>query len=178
MGAITEGKAPPLDQGRWVSPGKVTLPDELRRAMAYFVYLNNHFADQVHLQAEESMIEVAVACGMPIAHAQWVLDQHEQARAYVRVINVAWGRIERGGDDDRYYALIDFRRGAEGLDYLFEAHAVRENDQMYTEAGGFFNDSDDAMVLNLISHFGPSDITPFVGMVERMESLLGLRPPA
>ena len=36
------------------------------------------------------------------------------------------------------------------------------------------NDGDGALVLNLISHFGPADITPFVGMVERMESRLGL----
>jgi hypothetical protein len=30
-------------------------------------------------------------------------------------------------------------------------------------------------VMNLVSHFGPPDITPFVGMVERMESLLGVK---
>ena len=177
LNAITEGKAPPLDQGKWVSPGKVTLPDELRSAMAYFGYLNNHFADQWHLRSEEAMIEVAVACGMPLAHAQWVIDQHEQVRAYVNVMNVAWGRIERGDDDDRFYALIDFRRGVEGFVYLLAGHAVRENDQMFTEVGGFFNDTDDSMVMNLLTHFGPADVTPYVAMVARIEAIFGIHAP-
>jgi hypothetical protein len=43
---------------------------------------------------------------------------------------------------------IDFQRGVEGFDSLFEAHAVRENDQTCTEAGGYFNDTDDPIVLN------------------------------
>jgi hypothetical protein len=32
-------------------------------------------------------------------------------------------------------------------------------------------------VLNLIQHSGPSDITPYIGMVERMERLLGIKTP-
>ena len=145
--------------------------------MAYFGYLNNHFADQWHLRSEEAMIEVAVACGMPLAHAQWVIDQHEQVRAYVNVMNVAWGRIERGDDDDRFYALIDFRRGVEGFVYLLAGHAVRENDQMFTEVGGFFNDTDDSMVMNLLTHFGPADVTPYVAMVARIEAIFGIHAP-
>ena len=68
-------------------------------------------------------------------------------------------------------------RGVQAFVFLFKAHAVREDDQLYPEAGSHFDDTDDAMVLNLISHFGPSDITPFVGMVGRMEALLELRSP-
>src|ERR1019366_10751471 len=134
----------------------------------------DHFADQVHLRAEEAMIEVAIACGMNAKHGEWVINQHEQARAYWSSLNVAWKRIEDGDPDDRWYALIDFERSIEAFVYLFKAHAVRENFQLYTEAGNFFNDSDDSLVLNIIEHSGPSDITPYIGMVERMEGLLGI----
>ena len=120
------------------------------------------------------MLKVAIACGMEQAKAQWVFDQHEQARAYWASLNVAWRRIARGDADDRFYALIDFQKSIEAFVYLFKAHAVRENDETYPTAGSFFNDSDDALVLNLVQHSGPSDITPYVGMVERMEKLLGI----
>jgi len=143
--------------------------------MAYYVYLIEHFADQIHLQAEEAMLEIAVACGMDESRGQWIIDQHEQARAYWKSMIVAWRRIKHGDDDDRFYAIADFQNSLEGFGVLFKAHAVRENYQLYPEAGSFFGDTDDAMVLNLLQHFGPTDVTPYVGMVERMENLLGTK---
>ena len=174
---LIDGKAPPLDQGKWISPKRVKVPTELYRAMAYYVHLIDHFADQVHLTAEERMLEVAVACGMEPKRCQWVFDQHAQARAYWRALDVAWRRIQTGDADDRFYALIDFQRTVDAFVYLFIAHAVREDNQIYPEAGSFFNDSDDALVLNIIQHTGASDITPYIGMVERMEKLLGIQSP-
>ncbi len=120
------------------------------------------------------MAEVAVARGMDRHRAQWMFDQHRQARAYWQSLDVAWERIQIGDDDDRFLALIDFQKSVEAFVYLFKAHAVRENSQLYPEAGSYFGDMDDTMVLNLISHFGPPDITPFVGMVAAMEEALGL----
>ena len=105
-----------------------------------------------------------------------MFSQHEQARAYWNCLDIAWRRIQADDADDRFYAVIDFQRSVEAFVYLFKAHAVRENNEMYPEAGKHFDDSDDALVLNLISHFGPADITPFVGMVERMEKLLDVKP--
>ena len=177
LAKLIAGKEPPLDQRKWVSPARVEIPDELFRAMAHYQHLIDHFADPVHFHAEEAMLEVAVACGMPRAEGQWVFDQHEQARAYWRGLDIAWRRIESGDADDRFYAIGDYSRLIDAFVYLFKAHAVREDNQMYPRAGGFFNDSDDALVLNLIQHSGPSDITPYVGMVERMERLLGITPP-
>jgi hypothetical protein len=177
---LTDGKTPALDKGNWEGPSPINLKKDhadLQRAMAYFVHLINHFADQVHLRAEEAMIEVAIACGMDPQRGQWVVSQHEQARAYWNCLNVAWKRIEDGDDDDRWYALVDFAKTMEAFVFLFKAHAVRENYQLYTEAGLFLNDSDDALILNIIQHSGPSDITPYVAMVERMEGLLGIKPP-
>lgn len=174
---LVDGKAPPLDQPKWISPPsrqELKIPESVYSSMGYYVYLIEHFADQIHLQAEEAMIEVAVACGMNADRGQWILDQHEQARAYWSAMKVAWRRIERGDDDDRFYAIWDFQKSLEAFVFLFEAHAVRENYQLYPEAGTHFNDTDDAMVLNLLQHFGPADITPYVAMVERMESKLGI----
>ena len=171
---ITAGQDPPLDQGRWISPPPLNLPENVRRAMAFFVHLIDHFADQVHLRAEESMLEVAIACGFSRKQAQWVFNQHEQARAYWSVLDVAWRRIETGDEDDRWYAARDFAASVQAFIYLFKAHAVRENDEVYPSAGKNFDDSEDALVLNLITHFGPADIAPFVGMVEKAEGLLGI----
>ena len=72
---------------------------------------------------------------------------------------------------------MDFQRTVDAFVYLFIAHAVREDNQVYPEAGSFFNDSDDALVLNIIQHTGAPDITPYIGMVERMEKLLGIQSP-
>jgi hemerythrin-like domain-containing protein len=175
LGELTTGKEPPLDQKRWVSPKSVTVPDNLYRAMAHYQHLIDHFADPVHFKAEEAMLEVAVACGLPRAKAQWVYDQHDQARAYWRALDVAWRRNLNGDADDRFYAMIDYRKLMEAFVFLFEAHAVREDNDAYPQAGAVFEDSDDALVLNLIQHSGPSDITPYIGMVERMERLLGIK---
>jgi hypothetical protein len=169
--------APPLDAGKWVNAPVVTVPDDVRRAMGYFVHLLDHFANQVHLTAEESMLEIAVACGMPQADGRWVKNQHDQARAYWNSINVAWQRILTGDDDDRWFAIVDFYRSTEAFVYLFKYHAVRENDWMYSTAGSFFDAIDDAMVLNLAAHFGPADISPFIWMVGQMEQLLKMPSP-
>jgi len=171
---MTLGKEPPLDQEKWISPKDVGLPEPLERALAYYMHLIDHFADPVHFRAEEAMLEVAIATGMAPQKADWVFNQHDQARAYWAAMDVAWRRIRRGDADDRFYAYLDMECLLRGFVRLFKAHAVRENDQMYPEAGARFSDSDDALVLNLIEHSGPSDITPYIGMVERMELLLGL----
>jgi hypothetical protein len=70
--------------------------------------------------------------------------------------------------------LIDFQKTLDAFVYLFKAHAVRENNELYPAAGAVFSDADDALVLNIIAHSGPSDITPYIGMVERMERLLDI----
>lgn len=179
---LTEGKAPPLDQGKWISPAKIDMVNdnkELRRAMAFFVHLIDHFANQVHLQAEEAMVSVAVACGMEPKDGEWVINQHNQARAYWNCLNIAWQRVADGDDDDRWYALVDFQKTIEAFVFLFEAHAVRENFQFYEKAEEFIKDSNDALVLNILQHSGPSDISPYISMVGQMEALLGIpSPPA
>jgi len=159
-------------ENRWQGPPVVTVPNELKKAMAYMMYLLDHFADQVHLKAEEETFEFAVACGLDPKAAKWVFDQHNQVRAYWTALDIAWGRIREGDSDDRWFALRDFRVTTEAFVFLFKAHAIREDYQTYTKAGEAFNSEDDALAVNLIAHTGPSDITPYINMVGNMEKLL------
>lgn len=161
---------------RWEGPPKVEVPLELKKAIAYLVYLLDHFADQVHLKAEEETFEFAAAAGMDPKDAKWVFDQHDQVRAYWAVLDIAWRRIKEGDADDRWFALRDFQTTTEAFVFLFKAHAIREDYSTYTAAGNKFNSADDALVMNLIAHTGPSDITPYINMVASMEKLLSNSP--
>jgi len=157
---------------------KKPIADGVRTAMGVFVYLIDHFADPTHLRAEEAVIPIAVARGMDPRKTQWVLNHHEQARAYWRSIDVAWNRILTGDADDREYAIGDFWRSTEAFVILFEHHAVRENDEFYPTAGSYFTDNDDTLLMNIISQIGWRDIGPFAGMVESAEQALGTRAAA
>jgi HAD superfamily hydrolase (TIGR01549 family) len=150
------------------------VPQEVRAAMGFYVYLIDNFVDQVHLRAEEAVLPVAVARGMDPKRVEWVLNQHDQARAYFRALDVAWRRIETGDADDRWYAIGDFWRTLDAFVTLFTRHAIRENDELYPEVGSYLGDADDSLVLGIVSRMGPPDITPYVAMVGAMESALGL----
>lgn len=150
------------------------LPAGLRAGIGFFVYMLDNFADQVHLRAEEAVIPLAVARGMDAKAAAWVLDQHDQARAYFRAIDVAWRRVQGTDGADAWQALGELAKIIETFVTLFKAHAVRENDEIYPEIGRWLTESDDALVLNIISHFGPADITPYVALVGEMERALGI----
>lgn len=146
------------------------LPGELRAGIGFFVYLI--FADQVHLRAEEAVVPLAVARGMDPRAASWMWNQHEQARAYWRALDIAWKRIETGDAGDRRNAVGEFAKITEAVVTLFKDHAVRENDSLYPELGRWLTEADDALVLNIISHTGPADITPYVALVGEMERAL------
>jgi hypothetical protein len=156
----------------------VPLPQALQAAMGFFVYLLDHFADQVHLRAEEAVIPLAIARGMDPRAATWVMNQHDQARAYFRALDVAWRRIQGCDRADQVQALGEFATITEAFVTLFKAHAIRENDAMYPEIGRWLTETDDALVLNIISHFGPPDITPYVALVGAMEQALGIGAPS
>jgi FMN phosphatase YigB (HAD superfamily)/hemerythrin-like domain-containing protein len=153
------------------------IPDGVLTAMSILIFLVNHFADQAHLRAEEAVIPLAVARGMDPRHAEWVLNDHEQARAYWASMTVAWRRIQAGDPDDVYYAIGDFWRSTEAFVILFKHHADRENDQLYPEMGRHFSDGDDTLVMGLLAEISPRDFTPYVGLVADMEQALGIPSP-
>lgn len=153
-------------------PEGQSLPEGLDRAMGTLVYLTNNFIDQGHLRAEEAVIPLAVARGMDPSAGAWMIDHHDQARAYFRGLDVAWRRIERGDPKDLPYAIDAFIRNADGFVHLFEWHGERENDELFPEIGRHFGDVDDTLVLNIIDHIGPTDATPYVALVAAMEEAL------
>lgn len=151
---------------------KAPIADGVRAAMGIFVYLIDAFADPTHLRAEEAVIPLAVARGMDPKVTQWVLNHHEQARAYWRCIDVAWNRILNGDPDDRAMAIGDWWRSTEAFVILFEHHAIRENNEFYPTAGSFFTDNDDTLLMGIITQMGWRDIGPFAGLVESAEKAL------
>ncbi|MGW1280377.1 HAD-IA family hydrolase [Streptomyces tsukubensis] len=148
------------------------IPPGVYTAMGMFVYVLTNFADQAHLKAEEAIVPLAVARGMPPDAARWMFDQHDQARAYWEAIRVAWRRIQNGDPRDVAFAISDFRRCTESFVRLFRAHAVRENDELYPELGRRLTDADDATVLSIVHHTGPPDIGPYAAIVGAMEEAL------
>jgi hemerythrin-like domain-containing protein len=152
------------------------IPRNVYGAMGILIYLTNNFADQAHLQAEEAVVPLAIARGMDPDSATWLWQQHDQGRAYFRALDIAWKRVQFGDPADVSLAIDAFWRNCEGFVKLFRAHAIRENDELYPTMGRYFNDTDDTLVINLISHIGPGDFTPYVGLVSSMEEALGLTP--
>jgi len=150
------------------------LPDNLRSAIEFFVYLIDNFADQVHLRAEEAVVPLAIARGMDPKVASWMFNQHDQARAYWRALDIAWKRIKTGDAGDRRNAIGEFAKITEAFMTLFKDHAIREHDSLYPELGRWLTEADDALVLNITSHTGPADITPYVALVGEMERALGI----
>jgi len=150
------------------------LPDNLRAGIGFFVYLLDNFADQVHLRAEEAVVPLAIARGMDPKVASWMFNQHDQARAYWRALDIAWKRIKTGDAGDRRNAIGELAKITEAFVTLFKDHALRENDSLYPELGRWLTEADDALVLNIISHTGPADITPYVALVGEMERVLGI----
>ena len=152
------------------------IPKNVHTAMGILVYLTDNFADQAHLKAEEAVIPLAVARGMDPKSVEWVFHHHEQGRAYFRAMDVAWRRIGSGEKSDFPFAVDAFSRCTEGFVKLFIYHAERENDELYPAMGRHFTDTDDTLIINLISHIGPADFTPYVGLVSTMEAALGIKP--
>jgi hypothetical protein len=159
-------------------PKAFQLPANLKLAMGIFVYLIDNFADQVHLRAEEAVIPIATARGLDSRLTKWVFNQHEQARAYFRALDIAWQRINTGDRADALFAVRDFRHCTHAFVVLFKHHAIREDNQLYKIVGEALTDTDDSLLLNIASHTGPADITPYFAFVRTMEEALGIPAPA
>ncbi|MDQ3659605.1 MAG: hypothetical protein M3454_00805 [Actinomycetota bacterium] len=151
------------------------IPQNVYTAMAILVYLNENFADQTHLAQEEAAIPIAVARGMDPKHAEWVFNDHDQGRAYAQAVDVAWRRINAGDETDLPYAIDDFARCIEGLVEMFTYHAQREDKLLFPEMARYLSEDDDALIMLVITHIGPPDISPYIALVAEMEQALGMK---
>lgn len=154
------------------------IPPPLYTAMAILVYLNENFADQTHLAAEEAAIPIAIARGMKPQDAAWVFLDHDQGRAYARAAGVAWSRINAGDETDLPHAIDDFARCTEGLVKMFAYHAEREDRLLFPEMARHLSEADDDLIMHVVTQIGPSDVTPYIALVADMEEALGIAPPA
>ena len=97
------GKARPLDQGKWISPSPVK---GARRAFSrdrLLCAFDRPFRRSSAFYGRRADDRGGVACGMD-PKAPMGRRSHEQARAYWRVLDVAWRRIQKADSDDRFYA--------------------------------------------------------------------------
>lgn len=166
-----------VDRLRAMKAGE-SIPSEVYTAMAILVYLNDNFADQAHLAAEEAAIPIAVARGMRARDVEWVYTDHDQGRAYAKAIDVAWRRINSEDETDLPHAIDDFVRCTEGLVNMFEYHAEREDHRLFPEMARHLSEADDDLIMHVISQIGPSDVTPYIALVADMEEALGIPSPA
>jgi hypothetical protein len=146
--------------------------------MAILVYLNENFADQTHLAQEEAAIPIAVARGMDPKSAEWVYNDHDQGRAYGQAAGVAWRRINAGDETDLPHAIDDFARCTEGLVKMFTYHAEREDHSFFPEMARYLSEADDDLIMHVITHIGPPDVSPYIALVADMEEALGIWPSA
>jgi hemerythrin-like domain-containing protein len=154
------------------------IPPNLYTGMAILVYLNDNFADQAHLAAEEATIPIAVARGMSARDVEWVYTDHDQGRAYAKAIDVAWKRINAGDETDLPHAMDDFARCTEGLVNMFEYHAEREDHRLFPEMARHLSEADDDLIMHVIKQIGPPDVTPYIALVVDMEEALGIPSPS
>jgi hemerythrin-like domain-containing protein len=153
------------------------IPPNLYTGMAILVYLNDNFADQAHLAAEEATIPIAVARGMSARDVEWVYTDHDQGRAYAKAIDIAWKRINAGDETDLPHAMDDFARCTEGLVNMFEYHAEREDHRLFPEMARHLSEADDDLIMHVIKQIGPPDVTPYIALVVDMEEALGVASP-
>jgi hemerythrin-like domain-containing protein len=166
-----------VEQLRALPDGK-TIPPDLYSAMAVLIYLNENFADQTHLAAEEAAIPIAVARGMDPKSAEWVFSDHDQGRAYAKAADVAWQRINAGDETDLPHAIDDFARCTEGLVNMFRYHAEREDHRLFPEMARHLSEDDDELIMHIITQIGPKDVSPYISLVASMEQSVGIQPPS
>jgi hemerythrin-like domain-containing protein len=150
---------------------------DLYQAMAILVYLNDNFADQAHLAAEEAAIPIAIARGMPAKDAAWVYTDHDQGRAYAKSIDIAWQRINSDDETDYPHAIDDFQRNTEGMVKMFRYHAEREDHRLFPEMAKYLSAEDDDLLMHVIRQIGPADVSPYIALVATLEQSVGITPP-
>lgn len=141
-------------------------------AMALLVYLLEHFIDRFHHRLEEEAVfPLALARGVSPSMIHRMIEEHELGRAYFRGMNVALRRVDAGDLRD---AAADFRRCAVGFVELYRRHGPYENDVVLPAIGAVLTPADDVIVTALIRQETPSDVTPYVSLIQLLERELGV----
>jgi hemerythrin-like domain-containing protein len=144
----------------------------LLSAMNRLVWLVNHFVDPFHHRMEEEvLIPYAHMRGYPSSKTAWILEEHEQGRAYFKSMTIALNRVQGGNAA----AALEFANVTEAFTQLYKAHGAREDDETFKEIGDLLTDEDDAAMCGMIERLGPPDITLHYDMIQGMETDLGVQ---
>lgn len=144
----------------------------LLSGMNRLVWLVNYFIDPYHHRMEEeALLPFAHMRGYPPSKTAWVLEEHDQGRAYFKAMTLALNRIQSGNRD----ALAEFANIVDAFTQLYRSHGAREDDELFKEIGDLLTDEDDAIVCGLIERLGPPDITLHYEIIQGMEQDLGVK---
>lgn len=145
----------------------------LLSAMSRLVWLVNYFVDPYHHRMEEeALLPFAHMRGYPPSKTAWVLEEHEQGRAYFKAMTIALNRIQSGNVN----AVPEFANVTDAFTQLYRAHGAKEDDEMFKEIGDLLTAEDDAIICGMIERLGPPDITLHYEMINGMEQDLGIQP--
>ncbi|WP_156455619.1 HAD-IA family hydrolase [Sphingomonas sp. CCH5-D11] len=142
------------------------------RAMGILVFLLNEFIDRYHHMVEERvLLPLAFAFGFPPTEAAYVYEDHERGRQYFKALGDALNQL-RAGDEA---AAEAFKDGLEGFVALYREHARRENDETLPRLGACLSEVEDALVVELMEHYGPGDLGPWLLLIANLERELEVR---
>jgi hypothetical protein len=149
------------------------LSDELARggrpilALGLLVHVLESFVEPVfYTRAEEAILPVALARGLPSSLYARVLRAHEQGRTYFRTLALLLQRIEMGetGAFEEcelvLQAFVKFHR------------ACLDEDGFRLEIGLYVDGEGERMIAELMQAAGPDDLMSFADVVASIESAL------
>ena len=122
----------------------------LMSAMTRMVWLVNHFIDPYHHRQEEEALLRSPMRGYPTSKTAWMLEEHEQGRAYFKAMTIALNRIQSGNRN----AIPEFANVVDAFTQLYRLHGAREDDEMFKEIGDLLTDEDDAVVSGMMERLG------------------------
>lgn len=141
----------------------------LLSAMSRLVWLVNNFVDPYHHRMEEDVL-------LPFAHMRgysrdktsWVIDEHDQGRAYFKAMTIALARVQSGNTA----AAAEFSKVTAAFVILYKAHGEKEDNELFKEIGDLITDDDDALMCGMIERLTPPDITLHYDMIQAIETEL------
>jgi len=136
-------------------------------ALGLLVYLLENFVEPYHHRTEESaVLPIAIARGLPPSAIEPTLREHEQGRLYFRALRLGLSRV----NDDHSFAFDEIQLILQAFVKLYRAHGPDENNRLFPEMGKYLTDSDDAVIIALMRKSGPSDLTPYLMILDSLEA--------
>jgi hemerythrin-like domain-containing protein len=109
--------------------------------------------------------------GYPAKKTAWMIEEHNQGRAYFKAMTIAESRIQSGNS----CAPAEFMKIVDAFVILYKAHSVREEEEALKEIWPRLTEDDNILMCGMIERLWPPDITLYFDMIQRLESDLGIQ---